>query len=281
MRGPLRDGVASLLVVLSLFAPVPAVAVDVPAAAPEEPAADGDAVHVIRYENDALTVRLHQVPVTDVLDELGRQSGAVIRGQVREPREVTVEFDAVPLSDALHRLLGSQNFALVYADGGRLRAVKLLGGPAAATGAKAPTPATVAAPAAPAAAPVSPAALMAMFERHPPVPVTGRLADAIGGESATFMQLATAGVQNDDPVVRLEAVRAALQAVEAEPELRTALLSAVNGLADGDVSNLVRGAAGDKAEEIAMHIASQARTTELRAKASTLLRELRKTRSGG
>src|SRR5438874_1061963 len=65
---------------------------------------EGAPERVIRYERDLLTVRLTSVPVTDVLDELGRQAGAQIRGQVRDLRAVSVEFEAVPLADALHRL---------------------------------------------------------------------------------------------------------------------------------------------------------------------------------
>src|SRR5438552_81686 len=47
---------------------------------------EGAPERVIRYERDLLTVRLTSVPVTDVLDELGRQAGAQIRGQVRDLR---------------------------------------------------------------------------------------------------------------------------------------------------------------------------------------------------
>src|SRR5207244_888588 len=57
---------------------------------------EGAPERVIRYERDLLTVRLTSVPVTDVLDELGRQAGAEIRGQVRDLRAVSVEFEAVP-----------------------------------------------------------------------------------------------------------------------------------------------------------------------------------------
>src|ERR1051326_1203772 len=82
---------------------------------------------VIQYANDALTVRLAKAPLADVLDEVARQTGAEVHGELRAPHEVTAEFDTVPLPEALHRLLGDQNFALVYGTGGRLRVVKLLG----------------------------------------------------------------------------------------------------------------------------------------------------------
>ena len=87
------------------------------------------AERLIRYEKDALTVRLTNVPVAEVLDELRRQTGAEVRGQPCTPGAVSAEFEAVSLGDALHRLLGEQNFALVFGDGGRLKTVRLLGGP--------------------------------------------------------------------------------------------------------------------------------------------------------
>src|SRR5207244_13264426 len=86
------------------------------------------AERLIRYEKDALTVRLTNVPVAEVLDELRRQTGAEGRGQPCPPGAVTAEVEAVALGDALHRLLGEQHFALVFGDGGRLKTVGSSGG---------------------------------------------------------------------------------------------------------------------------------------------------------
>ncbi len=252
---------------------------DQPADQPSEQAPEARPGHVIRYAKDMLTVRLAKVPVTDVLAEIGRQSGAEVRGQVRDPRDVSAEFDDVPLPDALHRLLGSQNFALIYADGARLRAVKLLGGPQAAP-APAPAGAPPVAPPPPPPIATSPAALIGMLERHAPVPVTGRLAEIFGADSATFMQLVDAGLHNEDPVVRLEAVRAAIQGIEGDGELRGALVGAASSIDIGELSMLVRSAAGDHADEITMNVATQAHATEIRTKASALLQQLRRPRGG-
>jgi hypothetical protein len=245
----------------------------IPALAEEAPPG-----HLIRCENDALTVRLVRVPVWDVLAEVGRQTGAEIRGQPRDPREVTAEFDAVPLPEALNRLLAGQNFALVYGDGGKLRAVKLLGtstGTATAVNSLLPAVPTTTIP----AAPISPLMLVQLFERHPPIPIAGKLRDAVGTDTATFMQLIDVGLHNEEPLVRLEAIRTTIQAIESEPELRAGLLGAVGGMDQTEVVGIIRSAAGDRAEEITMNIASQARNTEVRAKASTLLQQLRKPKS--
>ena len=95
-------------------------------------ASDESAGQVVLYRQDALTVHLVKAPLAWVVEEIGRQTGADIRGELREQREVSADFEASPLPEALHRLLGEQNFALVYGREGRLRALKLLGGPQAA-----------------------------------------------------------------------------------------------------------------------------------------------------
>ena len=87
---------------------------------------------VVAYDDDRLTVHAERVPLADVVREIGRQSGAEIVGEVRKPRDVTRQFDRVPLADALVRLLGEQNFTLRYGSEGKLRKISLLGEPLAA-----------------------------------------------------------------------------------------------------------------------------------------------------
>ena len=130
-------------------------------------AAEDAPAPLIRYSNDALTVRLSGVPNSEILEELARQSGAEIRGQVREAREVTADFESVPLPEALARLLGEQTFALVYDKGGRLKAVRLLGGSQEVAEASAP-PAGATPPAAAAILPCrSPASWQTLSGRNP------------------------------------------------------------------------------------------------------------------
>jgi hypothetical protein len=233
--------------------------------------AEDDAARVVRYENDTLSVKLDKVPVSDVLDELSRASGAEIRGQANG-REVSAEFDAVPLQEALHRLLGDQNFALVYGDGGKLKAVKLLGGPAGA-----PVVATAARQTPPAAGVVNPdpGALLRLFANQSPVPVSGRLAQALGTENASFQQLMETGMHNEDAGVRAEAVRAGLQGIERDANLRSAVLNTMTTMEDAQLSEMIRGMAGERAEEFMMHVATQSRASEMRIKASSILQQLR------
>ena len=92
-------------------------------------AADQGAAGDIRYRNDRMSVDLRGAPLADVIGELGRQSGATIRGNACKSREVNLSFDDVPLPQALERVLGEQNFTLRYGPAGQLEAVDLLGEP--------------------------------------------------------------------------------------------------------------------------------------------------------
>ena len=228
---------------------------------------EGAPERVIRYERDLLTVHLTSVPVTDVLDELGRQAGAEIRGQVRDAHAVSVEFEAVPLADALHRLLGDQNFALVYGHEGRLKSVRLLGGPQTAA---APAPG-----APPATQPAAPPNVMEAFAKHAPIAVGGHLGQVLGGQSATLPQLFDLSVHNADATVRAEAARIVIGTVDTDPALRASVVAQLNALNDVTLGALFRNLAGDHAQEVAMQILSTARTGELRSKASVVLQQLR------
>jgi hypothetical protein len=86
---------------------------------------------VITYEHDHLTLHAQGVPLTDIVRELGLQSGAEIVGAVRKPRDVSQDFEGVSLVDGLGRLLREQNFTLRYGPEGTLRAIALLGEPLA------------------------------------------------------------------------------------------------------------------------------------------------------
>ena len=69
---------------------------------------------LLDYADGRLTARLDQVPIADVLAALAEATGATIRGEVLEPREVTKHFEDLPIDRAVDRLLGRQNFTLRY-----------------------------------------------------------------------------------------------------------------------------------------------------------------------
>ena len=210
---------------------------------------------IVTYRSDQLSVRLEKVALEDVLTELGRVSGAEIQGAPREPRDITAQFDDVPLPEALQRLLGDQNFILTYGDGDRLRTIELFGGPHEPRNAL--------------------AVAISILERHPPVAVTGPLAQAFGGNTATFHQLLDAALHQPDAGLRTEALHAALSALDAEPELRSSVLKMLGEVDDAALGQVLRGAAGLRAEELANQVASQAQAEELRSRALSVLQRLR------
>src|SRR5438552_15658595 len=157
---------------------------------------------IVTYRSDQLSVRLEKVALEDVLAELGRVSGAEIQGAPREPRDITAQFDDVPLPEALHRLLGDQHFMLTYGEGNRLRRIELFGGPQEPrnAGRRSPAAGPVGSPS-PAAGSTMPqrlAVAISILERHPPVAVAGQLAQAFGGNTATFHQLLDAALHQPD-----------------------------------------------------------------------------------
>jgi len=115
------------------------------------PLAAGEPMCVVAYDADRVTVHAERVPLANVVREIGRQSGAEILGQVRKPRDVSLDFERVPLVDALARLLREQNFTVRYGPEGKLRAIDLLGEPQALASAQT-TPADASNPDKPASA---------------------------------------------------------------------------------------------------------------------------------
>jgi hypothetical protein len=228
---------------------VVAVAVHAEKAAPER---------VIRYEKDTLTVHVVGMPVLEVLAEIGRQSGAEIRGMVRDAHEVTAQFDAVPLPQALYRLLGDQNYALVYGSGGKLKGVRLLGGSG--------EPVLLAAPATEHKDPGP------LLEKR--VRVAGPVADALKSPMVTLKELGELWLQSDDASLRDESASNGFRAMEADSDLRNSLVELTESYSDVELANLLRGIAGTRAEELAAFVVSQTRVTELHMKAASVLRVL-------
>jgi hypothetical protein len=205
------------------------------------------------------------VPAGDLLGEIGRHAGATIRGQLPEGGTVSAHFEDVPLPEALHRLFGDQNFALVYDDRRRLRTIDLLGTPPPATGLAAAPP--------PAAAP--PGVALGLLDRHPPVALGDRLSRALGAETMPLRALIETSLGHADRRVRADALRRALDVVEGEPELQAALVQAVAGMDEGSLVTLVADLAGSHAEEALVHLSSRAQNPTVRTKAASVLHQLR------
>jgi hypothetical protein len=185
---------------------------------------------------------------------------------------VTASFDSVRLPEALGRLLDDQNFALVYGKGGRLKAVRLLAGTQTALVVPASPPSTAQPPG---ARPPFPGVLPELIDRHPPVPVSGPLADALGAPSATLRQLVDLSLHSEDGALRTEALRASIATFEGEPELRAALIAELNNAEGGFLTALLRASANQQSEDLAMQVLREAHVPEIRVKASSVLQRLR------
>jgi hypothetical protein len=75
----------------------------------------------IGLQDGKLTARIVAAPLRQVMEEVSRRSGAQVRwlGNQAEERLVSAEFTALPLPEALGRILGETNFLLFYASAGK------------------------------------------------------------------------------------------------------------------------------------------------------------------
>ena len=229
----------------------------------------------LEYRDDRLTLRAHDTPVADVVDSLKRQSGAELRGTVPDGA-VTAALDAVPLHEALGRLLGEQSFTLTYGEGGRLKAIELKGGPVA----KSPSSESASASHHGGDAGKGPArwaAIASAFNDGGSVPVSGLLRQVAGTDKASWdFVLRMTGAK--DPMVKSEAIRAGVRAVENDDDMRESLLAILRSMDDQELATFVRAMAGsinDDPESIMKAIARASRDDEVRARAHDVVRQLR------
>lgn len=69
---------------------------------------------VIHFANDLLTVKVQDVSLQELLQEIARQSGLaiVLSGSLEDP--ITIQFHELPFDSGLRRILRHQSFALEY-----------------------------------------------------------------------------------------------------------------------------------------------------------------------
>ncbi|HEV7730967.1 MAG TPA: hypothetical protein VGR62_02350 [Candidatus Binatia bacterium] len=228
-------------------------------------AADEAPASVVSVKGERLTVRVNAMSLDDVLQRFATATGAEIRGGVATPRDVSVEFEDVPVQDGLARLLGDQNFMLTYRDG-KLSRLTLLGGALDAPvtkvvktehgGGGSETPQTFA---------------QLIQSRTVEVTPGGRLSRFLGKDSATLQQLIDIGLRNDDRAVRTEAMRMSIQAIDGQPDLQTATVEAIGAMDDNQLMGMFRATARDHTKEVLSQMATMLRTNELRTRSLRLL----------
>jgi len=206
-----------------------------------------------------VTATLEQAPLDLVVAAIAEQTGAEVRGSVPPGREVTRRLDAVPLEDALERLLGTHGFTLTYDADGHLKRIALAMG-AGESAPKAPAPATspVAGPSDDVSARVS-----QYISGNQTVQVGGRLGKALGTDTATFQDVLRVALKDPDPRVRAEGRRSMVRALTSDPTVRDALVATVGGMSDDVLARSLRSIAGADAERLATAFARYGRSPEL------------------
>lgn len=164
----------------------------------------------------------------------------------------------MPLPDALTRRLGVESWMLTLGPDGKLRAITVL-----------------------ADALVHPPRLPEpdRFAGHPldrrlPLPPAGVLTRLLGAPTATGRQLADLALRRDDPEVRGEAVRVAVDAMMRDPSLEGALLGPLDGVDDGAIAQALEGVAGDGATGLLSIVAERAHGRPLGRRAAAVLARL-------
>jgi hypothetical protein len=191
----------------------------------------------LAYRDGRVTADIQGVPLEEVLAALARETGAAINGEPLFLQPVHVRLDGVPLSEALRRLLGGQNFLLRYGPDGDVSSVDLLGGPQPRTSNAG-------------AAQVSALDFYRLVAGHPPITVGPALVKAAGGDRARAHRLLQVATHDADPAVRREALLAVLRAVEGDTALRNTALLALRRTSDASMAQLLRTHGGEHVVEL-------------------------------
>ena len=222
------------------------------------------AAPAVQYADGRITVDLVDADLAEVLAEIARQAKLDVRGTLTAQR-LSVRLEAVPLAEALSRLLERQSFALTYDNAGGLKGVRFLGS-STARSAGAPSDGAVSTPEI--ETPISLAAL------DHPVPVEGLLAGALGADATNLTTLMSVAMQSGDAHLRADALRVGLGVIDDEPELRAAVLQKLDALDDAALADWLTEAARDHAEEVARQTARISRSGPLRRRAAAVARLL-------
>ena len=220
--------------------------------------ADDVSAPVVRYHNGCLSARIQGVPLDDVLHAVSAETGVRFDGTPIDERDVYKRFDDVPLAEALRRLIGRQNFTLVYGASGQPERVKLLGVPALPVARGSQTPPG--------------ASFEVVLARQPPVTISDRLAVAVGAVHGPLpLARVLRGLRLDDAAIRGEVVGTFLRTLQTVPALHTSFLA----LDDGKLATLARSWGGAHAADALSLLAARASDPGVRGLATKGLARVR------
>jgi len=230
----------------------------------------------VRWERERVTARFAGTPLADAVREVATAAGGELRGGVVDPRDVTLELHAVPLEEALHRLLGTQSFTVRYGEGGQVKAIVLEGGPEMpAPPRETPTAAGVPVE----TAPTFPIVLSRMFLRHRPIKLSDPLAERFGQEKASMPELLEIATGDDDGIMRALASQAVLSALEREGRYRRSFLRSLHQLQPDEMTAIANGPNGERLTELLDYLAAHSREPTLQKKAGVVLEQLQEARA--
>jgi hypothetical protein len=114
------------------------------------------------------------------------------------------------------------------------------------------------------------------FENRPQIPVSGPLATFVGSEQVMWDMLMNTAIGANDSAVRRDAIRAALQALDADPEMRASVLGTLRQMSDVELAQFARDNCYHRAEDLVGNVAAETRDREVRQRAQAVLGELHK-----
>jgi hypothetical protein len=227
-------------------------------------ATPSDATPTVQYAGGRITVDLRDADLAEVIGEITTQAKLEVRGTPTTQR-LSIRLEAVPLVDALSRLLQGQSFVLTYDSAGGLKGVRFL---AAST-----APWRAAVPDTTASTPeVEPSTSLPPTKR--PVQVDGLLATALGAEVSDFTTIMAVALMSGDARLRAEALRVALGLFEADSDLRDEVMQMLDGLDDAYIAKWLTEVARDDPGEVARQTARAMRFGPLRRRAAAVSRLL-------
>jgi hypothetical protein len=234
------------------------------------PAAASGSPPTVQYADGRLTADLQDADVVEVVGQLALQAGLEVRG-TPTPQRISVRLDAVPLAEAVPRLVQGQSFALTYDRSGALKGIRFLAeGPAAPSPPAAGQPTDAPTAGQTTAAPTGPSESGSLAASDRLFPVSGLLAQALGADQVSFSHIMGVALQSGDARLRKQAQRVALDVVDTDPELRAEVLRTLDGMDDAALADWLTRAAGNNAEEVARRTARSAPLRPLRRRAAAV-----------
>jgi len=238
-------------------------------AAAESPpaAAPAAAVPDIRWVGERVTVKATGLSRSAVLGEVAKLIGATVKGGIADNGEVTLQFESLPLDDALTRILGDQNFTIAYA-AGKPKEIALWGGPLAPLP---PTPALTEAEQTRRAQLPPRLGFPRSFRSKRQIPLPDALQAKLGTESTTFDEVFDVATGDESGITRAEASMVVLSTLERDRHLRRQVLSAVGRLDDATLAQFGGTPEGERMEQFLEFLSVHSREKSLQYKAGIAL----------